>query len=193
MEKELLTSFIDFFKLKLNWRPQGIKVTRLKMLSVSKGLGGLHLFKQLDVGSHDLSQAGKKLTTYCLANLSKFTKWQLFSFKWSKVVILSNSCHEDCLGTAWGLPEDCQRYILGLAKKKFGKENKEIHKQGRNTALCTCLESFALLLQPLKEKFSKDTATTISLDFADGYVWSEERAGCDILPHTNRPQTKKEK
>ena len=50
------------------------------------------------------------------------------------------------------------------------------------------LESFALLLQPLKEKFSKDTATTISLDFVDGYVWSEERTGCDILPHTNRPQ-----
>ena len=35
--------------------------------------------------------------------------------------------------------------IQGLAKNEFEKENKEIHKQGRNTALCTCLESFALL------------------------------------------------
>ena len=38
-------------------------------------------------------------------------------------------------------------------------------------------------LQPLKEKFSKDTETTISLDFVDDYGRMKRRgAGCDILP-----------
>ena len=58
--------------------------------------------------------------------------------------------------------------IQGLAKNEFEKENKEIHKQGRNTALCTCLESFALL-----QRYTYRVLQTIQMKLILLCVWAE--------------------